>query len=380
MKNNWEIKKLKDCINISGRIGFRGYTTSDIVKKGDGAISLSPSNIIDDKINYNNSTYISWFKYEESPEIKIKNKDIIFVKTGSSYGKSAIIKNLPEPATINPQLIIFNNFSGLQEYFFYFINSTIFQNYIKKIVVGGAIPTISQESIYNYQLSIPPLEEQEKIVSILSKQDEVIEKLEKLIELKIRQKKGLMQRLLSGKLRLKGFSGEWEETNLGKICKITTGKKDVNEGDKNGIYPFFTCAQEINFSNTYSYDKEAILIAGNGNIGDCKYYNGKFEAYQRTYILSDFNIHTILLFYILNIYFKKYVNNAKQRGVMPYIKLEVLQNFKIHIPPTIEEQSAIASILSKCDEEIELLKKKLGLYRGQKKWLMEKLLSGEIRV
>ena len=93
--NGWQIKKLKDCVNISGRIGFRGYTTLDIVKKGNGAISLSPSNIIDNKISYENNTYISWFKYEQSPEIKIKNKDIIFVKTGSSYGKSAIINSLP---------------------------------------------------------------------------------------------------------------------------------------------------------------------------------------------------------------------------------------------------------------------------------------------
>ena len=381
MKNNWEIKKLKDCINISGRIGFRGYTASDIVKKGDGAISLSPSNIIDDKINYNNSTYISWFKYEESPEIKIKNKDIIFVKTGSSYGKSAIIKNLPEPATINPQLIIFNNFNGLQEYFFYFINSTIFQNYIKKIVVGGAIPTISQESIYNYQLPVPPLEEQEKIVSILSKQDEVIEKLEKLIELRVRQKKGLMQRLLSGKLRLKGFSGEWKEDIMQSIILIfKKTKHNSSDGKNNGKYPFFINNSEsfLKFLDEFDYDAECI-IANTGGNAFFDYYNGKFSASSDCFIFSS-KINTLFLYYFLKS-IEKTVNIVGFAGSgIKHLNKKWFYKLKILIPPTIEEQSAIASILSKCDEEIELLKKNLGLYMGQKKWLMEKLLSGEIRV
>ncbi|MFM5985051.1 MAG: hypothetical protein ACKO9I_06970, partial [Sphaerospermopsis kisseleviana] len=87
---HWEICKLKRRVSIFGRIGFRGYTIQDIVLEGEGAITLSPSNILDGKINYSNLTYLSWDKYYESPEIQVFNKDILFVKTGSTIGKVAI--------------------------------------------------------------------------------------------------------------------------------------------------------------------------------------------------------------------------------------------------------------------------------------------------
>ena len=104
-KEGWEEKTLGELCEIYGRIGFRGYTTKDLVSSAkDGAISLSPSNIQDGKMDYSKCTYISWFKYEESPEIKIFNGDVLLVKTGSSYGKSAIVENLPHEATLNPQV------------------------------------------------------------------------------------------------------------------------------------------------------------------------------------------------------------------------------------------------------------------------------------
>ena len=77
----------------------------------------------------------------------------------------------------------------------------------------------------------------------------------------------------------------WPTVELGDVCEIKTGKKDVNEGNPNGQYPFFTCAQNHTYSDEFSFDTEAILIAGNGDIGTVNYFKGKFEAYQRTYVL-----------------------------------------------------------------------------------------------
>ena len=79
----------------------------------------------------------------------------------------------------------------------------------------------------------------------------------------------------------------WEANFLKLLCTIKTGDKDVNQGSENGKYPFFTCAQEISFSETFSFEGEAILIAGNGNF-NVKFYHGRFEAYQRTYVLQNF--------------------------------------------------------------------------------------------
>ncbi|MDP2752322.1 MAG: N-6 DNA methylase, partial [Rhodocyclaceae bacterium] len=80
---------------------------------------------------------------------------------------------------------------------------------------------------------------------------------------------------------------DYDFKKLGELCQIKTGKKDVNSGNENGEYPFFTCARKHTYSDDYSFDTEAILIAGNGDVGSVLYYSGKFEAYQRTYVLSD---------------------------------------------------------------------------------------------
>ena len=112
---------LGDCCVIKGRIGFRGYTIKDQVNKGEGAISLSPGNISEGIINYNQCTYISWDKYYESPEIMINNGDIIFCKT-ASVGKVAVINDLPCEATINPQLVVLKEININKKYLYYNIN------------------------------------------------------------------------------------------------------------------------------------------------------------------------------------------------------------------------------------------------------------------
>ena len=106
---SWAWCNLGTLTDVFGRIGYRGYTKNDFVSKGNGAISLSPSNIIDNSMNYESCSYVTWEKYNESPEIMVNNEDIILVKTGSSFGKSAIVKNLPEKATINPQFVVLKN-------------------------------------------------------------------------------------------------------------------------------------------------------------------------------------------------------------------------------------------------------------------------------
>ena len=106
----WNKYKLEELTSIVGRIGFRGYTTNDIVEKGNGAIALSPTNIVNNKLTYDkDNTYISFYKYEESPEIKIQQGDVIFVKTGSTVGKVAYVETLICETTLNPQVVVLKN-------------------------------------------------------------------------------------------------------------------------------------------------------------------------------------------------------------------------------------------------------------------------------
>ncbi len=135
-------------------------------------------------------------------------------------------------------------------------------------------------------------------------------------------------------------NAKWPMVELRELCEITTGRKDVNEGNPDGEYPFFTCAKENTFIDTFSFDTEALLIAGNGDVGAVKYYKGKFDAYQRTYVLSNFkNVNVKYLFQILNNSLKEVMQLQKLGNTMPYIKLGMLQSFLFPLPPLeIQEQ------------------------------------------
>ena len=184
-KEGWEDKPLGDLCDIFGRIGFRGYTTKDLVQSPfDGAISLSPSNIQDGKMDYSKLTYISWFKYEESPEIKIFNGDILLVKTGSSYGKSALVQGLPHEATINPQSVVLKNCKIDNAFFAYQLRTNRVLDEFNRFVSGTAIPTFSQAKLSTVSIQYPTNEKQQSIVdtldSLKSKVDRLQENYDKI--------------------------------------------------------------------------------------------------------------------------------------------------------------------------------------------------------
>jgi type I restriction enzyme M protein len=134
---------------------------------------------------------------------------------------------------------------------------------------------------------------------------------------------------------------------LGKLCTIRTGKKDVNSGNANGKYPFFTCAQKHTYSDEYSFDTEAILIAGNGDVGSVQYYSGKFEAYQRTYVLTDWqDVDGRYLYFLLKNRLKKTVAMLKLGNTMPYIKLAMLSDFELPLPPLETQKEIVVEIES----------------------------------
>lgn len=174
LPSSWRWFRLGEITEVFGRIGFRGYKKSDLVQKGQGAITMSPSNISKSgEVNFNTSTYISWEKYEESPEIMLEEGDVVLVKTGSTYGKCGIINELLEKATINPQLAILKYIKCNRKYLYYALRSTMAWTQYESFVVGAATPTFSQEKLSNMMIPMPPMAEQERIVSVL---DQIFEK------------------------------------------------------------------------------------------------------------------------------------------------------------------------------------------------------------
>ena len=170
-----------------------------------------------------------------------------------------------------------------------------------------------------------------------------------------------------------------EYRKLKEFIDIKTGKLDANASSENGKYPFFTCSKETLKINTYSYDCECVLLAGNGDL-NVKYYNGKFDAYQRTYVLMNFLISAYLTKQYIDFQIMKIISKEKQGGAMPYIRLSSLEKLPLFVPNDFTEQTAIAEILSAADKEIELLQKDIEQEKLKKKSLMQLLLTGIVRV
>ena len=173
LKGQVEWKTLGEVCNVVGRIGFRGYTRNDLVERGEGAISISPTNIVNQNLNLSaeKNTYISWEKYNESPEIKIRVGDIVLVKTGSTIGKVAIVRELNEKATINPQMVVLKGISCLPAYLAYYVCTPNFQLRLKSLSGQGSVPNISQAKLKTIPIPLPPLSEQRRIVDILDRFD-----------------------------------------------------------------------------------------------------------------------------------------------------------------------------------------------------------------
>ena len=252
-------------------------------------------------------------------------------------------------------------------------------NIINKFLQGGQ-GNLSADIIKNLQIPLPPLPEQKKIADCLSTWDSAIEKQSALINALTDRKKALMQQLLTGKKRLPGFEGKWKEVKLGSLCKVTTGKLDANAMVENGIYRFYTCAKDYYLINEYKFDTEALLISGNGaNVGYIHYYKGKFNAYQRTYVLDKFKEDIFFIKYFLDYFLSQRISNEKKEGNTPYIVLSTLTEMSIKLP-SLSEQTAIAEILATADRELTLQKEKLAQLQTQKKGLMQVLLTGKKRL
>ncbi|PTY41475.1 restriction endonuclease subunit S [Brachyspira hampsonii] len=330
--------------------------------------------INDNKVSVNNANY---------EEYILHDNDFLFARTGASVGKTYLYNRKDGILVFAGYLIkVKPNQNILNSLFLkYYTQSKRYWHFVKITSARTGQPGINGKEYANMNIVLPPIDEQKRISEILSLCDDVIENLTQLIEKKELYKKGIMQRVLSGEVRFNGFGDEWKIKKLSEISRsIKTGKLDANAMEENGQYRFYTCAREYYRINEYAFDGEALLISGNGAyVGYVHYYKGKFNAYQRTYVLMDFEEDIRYIKYYLDIYLKDRIRKEKNEGNTPYIVLSTLTEMEIKVP-SLEEQKKIAGLLSVIDEEIDNLKKQLELRKQQKKGLMQRLLSGEVRI
>lgn len=257
---------------------------------------------------------------------------------------------------------------------------------LRKFITSGArsdgLLNINPTDFFSIVLPTPPeKKEQQKIADCLTSLDELITAEVDKLESYNAHKKGLMQKLFpaEGKTvpewRFPEFRGKgaWIDSDLGELCTITTGRLDANAMIENGKYRFYTCAKDYYHIDTYAFDTEALLISGNGaNVGYIHYYNGKFNAYQRTYVLDDFNLNILYVKYFLENNLHKRITSEKKDGNTPYIVKSALTEMVL-LYPGKNEQQKIVDCLSSLDELITAQTQKIETLKAHKKGLMQGL-------
>ncbi|RVY11735.1 restriction endonuclease subunit S [Helicobacter pylori] len=324
----------------------------------------------------NNRKEFEYIKtYNES--VVCHKDDILMTRTGNT---GMVITNIEGVFHNNFFKINFDRTLINKDFLIYFLSLEQTQKTILRKAGTSTIPDLNHNDFYSLLIPLPPLNEQIAIANILSNLDHYLYSLDSLILKKESVKKALSFELLSQRKRLKGFNQNWQKVRLGDICEITTGSLDANEMVHYGKYRFYTCAKEYYFIDKYAFDTEAILISGNGAyVGYVHYYKGKFNAYQRTYVLDNFSEHIIFVKYFLTMFLQSHIQTNRNEGNTPYIVMATLKDFEILLP-SLDEQIAIANILSALDHEIISLKNKKRQFENIKKALNHDLMSAKIRV
>ena len=380
---DWALQSVgKHCI-VKARIGWQGLRSDEYLESGEYGL-ITSTDIIDGTINWNTCYFVDKSRYLQDHNIIVQEDDTLISKDGT-IGKVGIVQNIPFPSTLNSGVFVVRPKldNVYKKYLAFAFKSIYFQDFINRLTAGSTIVHLYQKDIIKFVFPVPPIAEQRAIAEALSDVDGLIAALDKKIAKKRLLKQGAMQQLLTGKKRLHGFTDEWVEKKLGKISHIKTGSRNGDQAVENGKYPFFVRSQKVYAIDTYSFDGEAILVPGEGGIGNIFHYiNGKFDFHQRVYKISDFadEVCGKFIYFYMSRYFGDYALSLTVKATVDSLRLPTFEEFVICMPSDIKEQQAIATILSDMDKEIADLEAQRDKYRLLKSGMMQKLLTGQIRL
>ena len=335
---------------------------------------------------------------------QFKKGDILYVSIGSTIGKIAIAN---KELTTNQQINVLRVNKNNNNEFVYYQLIHSFRSF-SYLISTQAVPILNKTAFENISILIPPIDEQKRIADILSLCDDAIENLNTLIEKKELYKKGVMQKVLTGEVRFKGFKDEWQTVKLGDLATITSAgvDKKINTDEKK--VRLLNYLDVFNRNKLYDNEISFITSANDTQIEKCNIKKGDLfitpssedrEGIAKSAVaMEDFD-NVVYSYHIIRLRFNKEIDlkfksymcdtelfhrqayrlcdGSGQRYV---ISLGTFREMKIYIPTSIGEQKKIGEFLSTIDNEIDNLKKQLELRKQQKKGLMQKLLTGEVRV
>ena len=353
LPQGWEIV----CLGDIGKI-YQPKTISQAEFTQDGYLVYGANGVIGRYSDYNH----------EHEQIAVACRGntcgvVNFTKPKSWITGNAMVVNLDDSVRAN-------------KLFIYFSLSRMSFDYL---ITGSGQPQITSV-IKSHKLPLPPLKEQEKIAEILNLWDAQIAEVQDLIYHKQRLKTGLMQKLFTQSLRLKGFAESWSKVRLGDITEIKRGQTITEATRIDGDIPVIAGGkQPAYFCDRYNRTGENITISSSGTAGFVNYFATPIFASDCFTIqgLENLAITKYLYYYLKSIQNKIY--SLQSGSVQTHVYPSDMEGMRLHLPP-LKEQEKIAEILSVADEEIELLVQKHQALETQKHALMQRLLTGKVRV
>lgn len=388
---DWEVFSVgNDCVT-KARIGWQGLTTAEYLPNGNFGL-ITSTDIVDGKVNWETCVFVSEERYKQDVNIIVKNSDILVSKDGT-IGKVAIVSNIPYPTTLNSGVFVIRtkNDDISQEGLGLAFKSPYFMDFIKRLTAGSTIVHLYQKDIVKFKFPMPTKQEQHHISSALTSIDNLISSLDKLIEKKKNIKQGAMQQLLTGKKRLKGFSEPWVEKKLGDRLKFQCGapfqslffneehlgmrlikNRDLKSDDQ--IYYY-----NGTYTDDYVVHNGDLLIGMDGDFMPNIWTKGDALLNQRVGRILSQNWNLRYLYYTLKEPLLK-----KQEGTgattVKHLSHSDIESMRVFMTVDINEQKAIASVLTSMDNEITALEAKKAKYEKIKQGMMQQLLTGKIRL
>ena len=384
MRKGWRNELLKNACKVftdGNWIESKDQSTEGIRLVQTGNIGFGFFRDKEDK-----ARYISEETFERLKCTEILPGDLLVSRLPDPVGKSCIIPDLESKMITGVDCTIIRPKEHLlSEYLGYYQMSHQYLKDVESRVSGTTRSRISRKNLGLIEIPIPPLSEQKQIVEILDKAFAAIDQAKANIEKNIENAKELFQSEREQTFRSAMDFSNGESAILKKICTIKTGKLNANAMVENGQYPFFTCSREIYSINEYAFDTEAVLLAGNNASGDfnVKYYKGKFNAYQRTYVITinnngrlDYSFLKHKLEHNLQV-FKKQSVGANTR----FLKIGMINELEVPLPPINVQQNLCLKLDKIYDQTNTLMttfEKKLSSLEELKKSILQKAFVGEL--
>lgn len=392
--NGWKRYKLSDVITYLGGNAFKSTDSQD-----NGVRWLKIANVGFGEIDWSNLDFLPNEVSEEYSKYLLKEHDIVMALTRPILNeklKIAKVKKGDTPALLNQRVAKLTANDGFYLEFLYYVlsmRSTVMK--IENAIAGTDPPNLGFNDLKSVNVFVPiNIGEQQKIAAILSTWDKAIELKEKLIEQKKEQKKGLMQKLLTGEVRLPGFYEKWEKRQIGEL--ITESKVIADEPDLNKRITVRLNLKGVQKREVTSVEKENVTTqyvrrAGQFIYGKQNLYKGaigivpeELDGFQSSSDIPSFDFNSDVdglwfYYYFSRESFYSYLEVISTGTGSKRVNPKDLFRIKINVPP-LDEQRQISKILLSQDQEIKLLEKELKALKMQKKGLMQLLLTGKIRV